>query len=88
MISAEELRKIPQEEPKELTELSFFDEIALAKIEKRVKKEQRIGRKGVSIGVTKRRYNVLEILRKKGYSAIYWRSKWSDGTRLIISWDK
>lgn len=85
MISAEELRNIPKNKTKKE---NFFDKIKLKRIERIIKKNHKYENTGVSIGVIGKRDIILEILKEKGYVAYYWRSKWSNGMRLIISWDK
>lgn len=82
IISAEELRNMKKNDKK----LNIFYKIHLKRVERIIKRVNRRGKTGISISVWFTNDSILELLRNKGYSAYYWRSRYSCGPHLIISW--
>lgn len=85
MISAEELRNIPQKNQSK--RLSFFQRIQLRKIERKIKKEHKKGKVHINMGIVLwgDSESILVTLEEKGYDVCYFYTRYT-GHRLTICW--
>ena len=89
MITANEARELTTQFLEVPKELSIWDRIQLRQIERRIHKAVKNERFSISMSVCSQRPLVLKKLREEGeFKAYYWRARYSNGLRLIVSWDR
>lgn len=89
MITANEARDLITQSLEMPKKLSIGDRIQLKKIEWQIHKAIKNKSYSISIPVSSQRPLVLKKLKEEGnFDAYYWHTRYSDGLRLIVSWDR